>query len=253
MAAVEFRIEGEVAVMTLNRPEARNALNGAVMQGLGEGYAEIVRNPAIRVGVLAGAGGNFCSGMDLKAFASGEKMDVSGIPYGGANNVVVDKPIIAAIEGYALAGGFELAMLCDLIVASRTAKFGLPETKRGLVPGGGGLVRLPRLAPMRVAMEMVLTGDTYDADTLHQHGLINRVVGEGGAFAAAMDLANKIAANGPVAVSVVKKVMQMAADWPTSESFDRQREYVAPVFLTNDAKEGARAFAEKRAPKWTGT
>lgn len=252
MTAVEFRIEGAVAVMTLNRPKARNAMNGAVMRELGEGYAEITRNPAIRVGVLTGAGGNFCSGMDLKAFASGEQMDIAGIPYGGKNNAVIDKPMIAAIEGYALAGGFELAMLCDLIVASRTSRFGLPETRRGLVAGGGGLVRLPRFAPMRIALEMVLTGDLFDAETMHLHGLINRVTEEGGALTAAMELADKIARNGPVAVAVSKQVMQLALDWPASESFDRQRELIAPIFASADAREGARAFAEKRPPRWTG-
>jgi enoyl-CoA hydratase len=253
MPAVEFRTEGHVAVLTINRPEARNALNAAVCDGLGAGQAEVERNPDIRVGVLTGAGGYFCSGMDLKAFVAGEKVDTRGIPFGGKDNAVITKPLVAAVEGYALAGGFELAMICDLIVSSRTAKFGLPEVKRGLVAAGGGLMRLPREAPIRIAMEMVLTGDMFDAETLHSHGVINRLAPEGGALEAAIELAGRIAQNAPIALAVSKKVMRDSLDWPNSEAFDRQREFTAPVFQTNDAREGAVAFAEKRPPRWTGT
>lgn len=251
MSAVEFRIERNVAIMTINRPEARNALNGAVGEGLGAGYAEIMANPEIRVGVITGAGGTFCSGMDLKAFVAGEKIDTSGIPYGGKDNAVVTKPMIAAIEGYALAGGFELALTCDLLVASRAAKFGLPEVKRGLVAAGGGLVRLPRQAPIRIALEMALTGDMMDAETLHMHGLVNRLTDEGAALDVAIELAVKIAENGPLALAVTKQVISKSLDWPDSEAFDRQKEFTAPVFQSADAREGATAFAEKRKPKWT--
>jgi enoyl-CoA hydratase len=253
MSAVEFRVENRVAVMTINRPEARNALNGAVGSGLGAGFAEIERNPEIRVGILTGGGGTFCSGMDLKAFVAGESIDTSGIPYGGKDNAVVTKPIIAAVEGYALAGGFELALTCDLIVASRAAKFGLPEVKRGLVAAGGGLVRLPRQAPIRLALELALTGDMVDAETLHMHGVINRLVPEGEALTAALELAGKIAENAPLALAVTKKVIRESLDWRDSESYDQQREFTSPVFQTNDAREGATAFAEKRPPRWTGT
>lgn len=252
MSAVQFTVQDGVAVVTINRPEARNAINGAVAEGLGEAFGEIVGNPDIRVGVLTGAGGNFCSGMDLKAFVAGEKIDATGIPFGGKEHPVVNKPLIAAVEGYALAGGFELALICDLIVASRKARFGLPEVKRGLVAAGGGLVRLPRQTPTRIAAEMVLTGDIYDAETLHMHGLVNRLTEEGGALARAIELATKIAENGPLAVAVSKRVMREALDWPAAESFDRQREFTAPVFQSADAREGATAFAEKRRPQWTG-
>ena len=252
MADLDFSVSDGVAVMTLNRPQARNALNASVFQGLAEGFREIVRNPQIRVGVLTGAGGTFCSGMDLKAFVRGETMDPSGVPFGGRDNVVVDKPLIAAVEGYALAGGFELALTCDLIVASRSAKFGLPEVKRGLVAAGGGLVRLPRQAPARMAMEMLLTGDMYDAETLYMRGLINRVTEEGGALTAALALAATIAGNGPLAVAASKRIVRMSLDWPASEAFDRQKEFTVPVRESADAIEGARAFAEKRKPLWTG-
>jgi len=253
MSAVEFRTEGHVAILTINRPEARNALNADVGTGLGEGFGEIERNPEIRVGILTGGGGHFCSGMDLKGFVAGQSIDTSGIPYGGAANRVVTKPLIAAVEGYALAGGFELALVCDLIVAAKTAKFGIPEVKRGLVAAGGGLVRLPRQAPLRIALEMALTGDIYDAETLQRMGMINRLTEEGGALAAAIELGERIAANAPLALAVTKKVIRQSLDWPNSQSYDLQREFTSPVFQTNDAKEGATAFAQKRAPKWTGT
>ena len=252
MSEVEFKVEGHIAVLTINRPEARNAMNPAVARGLGEGYAEIVANPDIRVGVLTGAGGYFCAGMDLRAFIAGETFDTSGIPYGGAANRVVTKPMIAAVEGYALAGGFELAMTCDLIVAARTARFGLPEVKRGLVASGGGLAKLPRQTPVRVAMEMILTGAPMDAERLYAHGVVNRLAPEGGALAAALALAAEIAENGPLALQVSLDVARRALDWPVSEAFDRQREFTAPVFQSADAREGALAFAEKRKPNWTG-
>jgi enoyl-CoA hydratase len=252
MAAVEFRIEGHVAVITINRPEAKNAMNGAVATGLGEAYAEIVANPEIRVGILTGAGGTFCSGMDLKAFIAGEKIDASGVPFGGVDNRVVTKPMIAAVEGYALAGGFELALTCDMIIASRAAKFGLPEVKRGLVAAGGGLVKMPRQAPYRIAMEMALTGDAYDAELMLSYGVINKVTEPGEALNAALELANKIAENGPLALAATKRIITMSLDWPNSQSYDLQRGFTAPVFQSADAREGATAFAEKRKPNWTG-
>jgi enoyl-CoA hydratase len=252
MSDVEFRTEGHTGVITINRPQARNAINAAVGRGLSEAYGQIADDPAIRVGVLTGAGGYFCAGMDLKAFVAGEAIDISGVPYGGANNRVLDKPMIAAVEGAAFAGGFELAMTCDLIVASRTARFGLPEVKRGLVASGGGMVRLTREAPVRVAMEMLLTGDPMDAETLHRHGVVNRLAPDGGALDVALELADRIAENGPLALEVTMIVARRARDWLASEAFDRQREFTAPVFASADAREGALAFAEKRKPNWTG-
>ena len=251
MSAVEFQVEGHLAIMTINRPEARNATNAEVARGLSAGYAEIIGNRNIRVGVLTGAGGTFSAGMDLKAFAAGEAIDVRGVPFGGADNVVVTKPMIAAVEGYALAGGFELALTCDLIVASRTAKFGLPEVKRGLVAAGGGLVRLPRQAPYRLVLEMALTGDLFDAEALHALGVVNRLASPGAALDMAREIAARIAENSPQALAVTLDVIRRSLDWPYSEAFDRQREFTAPVFRSADAREGALAFAEKRKPNWS--
>ena len=252
MAEVEFRVDGHVAVMTINRPQARNAMNMTVVHGLVDGYAEIARNPDIRIGILTGAGGHFCAGMDLKGFAeSGERIDTSGLPFGRAASPLMTKPMIAAIEGYAVAGGFELALTCDLIVASRTAKMGLPEAKRGLVAAGGGMVKMARQAPMRAAMEMVLTGDPMEAEQLHAWGVVNRLTEPGGALAEALALAERIAENSPLALRVSMQVVRGAQDWPPSQAMDLQNELTAPVFASDDPLEGAKAFAEKRKPRWT--
>ena len=254
MAAVLFEVDDNgVAVITLNRPEAKNSLNNDVMEGLREYFGQVVSDPKIRVAIMTGAGGAFCSGMDLKAFARGEKIDGHGLPFSGDRTLFLDKPLIAAVEGFCLAGGFEVAMSCDLIVASETAKFGLPEVKRGLAAAGGGLVRMPRQAPWRVALEMVLTGDHYDAATMEKHGLINRITPEGGALAGARALAAVIAANGPLAVAASKRVMRESLEWKTSEAMALQQPFIGPVFASNDAREGATAFAEKRKPVWTNT
>jgi enoyl-CoA hydratase len=253
MAEVLFEVDDGVAVITVNRPEAKNSLTQAVMEGLRSAFGEVVTNPAIRVAIMTGAGGAFCSGMDLKAFARGEKIEGHGLPFSGDRTLFLDKPLIAAVEGFCLAGGFEVAMSCDLIVASETAKFGLPEVKRGLAAAGGGLVRLPRQAPWRIALEMVLTGDMYDAATMEKHGIINRLTPEGGALAGAKALAAAIAANGPLAVAASKKIMREALEWKASEAMTLQRPMIEPVFASKDAKEGATAFAEKRKPVWTAT
>jgi len=254
MSEVLFEVDDHgVAVITLNRPEARNSLNQAVMEGLRAAFAEVVSRPEIRVAIMTGAGGAFCSGMDLKAFARGEKIEGHGLPFSGDRPLQLDKPLIAAVEGFCLAGGFEVATSCDLIVASETAKFGLPEVKRGLAAAGGGLVSLPRQAPWRIALEMVLTGDMYDAATMEKHGLINRLTPEGGALAGAKALAATIAANGPLAVAASKRIMRESLDWKVSEARTLQQPMIAPVFASNDAKEGATAFAEKRTPVWTNS
>ena len=252
--------DGHKLVVTMNRPEARNALSGEMLAIMSEAWDRVNEDPEIRVCILTGAGGYFCAGMDLKA--ANEKPPSENFESGAFDPTVIKpllkgfrltKPLIAAVEGYALAGGFELALVCDLIVAAKTAKFGIPEVKRGLVAAGGGLVRLPRQAPLRIALEMALTGDIYDAETLQRMGMINRLTEEGGALAAAIELGERIAANAPLALAVTKKVIRQSLDWPNSQSYDLQREFTSPVFQTNDAKEGATAFAQKRAPKWTGT
>jgi len=253
MAEVEFEVRGGAAIITLNRPDAKNSLNGAVMEGLRRAFSQVVADPAVRVAILTGAGGMFCSGMDLKAFARGEKIDGSGLPFSSQDRLVLDKPLIAAVEGYCLAGGFEVALSCDLIVASETARFGLPEVKRGLAAAGGGLVRLPRQAPWRVALELVLTGDMVGAQQMEKHGVVNRLAPEGKALDAALELAAAIAANGPMAGTASKRVMLESLALSEDEAMLKQAVHIGPVFASNDAKEGATAFAEKRKPVWTGT
>jgi enoyl-CoA hydratase len=209
-------------------------------------------DPGLSVGVLTGAGGSFCAGMDLKAFARGERVDLEGRGLGFTQRPPA-KPLIAAVEGFALAGGTEVALSTDLIVAARDSAFGIPEVKRGLVAGGGGLLRLPERIPYAIAMELALTGDNLSAERAHQLGLVSVLAEPGGALDAAIALAEKIGANGPLAVAATKKIIVESPTWSRAEMWQKQLEILAPVFMSKDAKEGAVAFAEKRAPKWTGT
>jgi enoyl-CoA hydratase len=250
--AVLTSAEDGVLVITLNRPEAKNAANKALAEGVAAAVDELESNNDLRVGILTGAGGTFCSGMDLKAFVSGETPSIEGRGFAGLTEYMVDKPMIAAVEGYALAGGFELAISCDLIVAADDSKFGIPEVKRGLAAAAGGLVKLPKQIPSRIAMELALTGDFISAERAADLGLINQVVPSGTALDAAKALAAKIAANGPLAVAASKQVVASAQDWTSDIMFKNQNDIVMPVFTSEDAIEGATAFAEKRAPNWKG-
>jgi enoyl-CoA hydratase len=241
-----------VIEVTINRPEARNALNGAVRTGITEALAELDGRDDLSIGILTGAGGTFCAGMDLKAFLAGELSGEPGRGMAGLTPQQPRKPVIAAIEGYALAGGCELALACDLRVAAENATFGLPEVKRGLVAGGGGLLRLPRLIPPAIAMELALTGDFFSAADAHRYGLVNSLTAPGEALAGARALAARVTANGPLAVAATKEIITRAADWTLDEGWDAQQPILAPVFASHDAREGARAFAEKRPPRWEG-
>ncbi|HLU71425.1 MAG TPA: crotonase/enoyl-CoA hydratase family protein [Nonomuraea sp.] len=241
-----------VAVITINRPKARNAVNGAVARGIAEALDALDDRPEVSAYVLTGAGGTFCAGMDLKGFLTGDMPVVEGRGFGGMTESPPKKPVVAAVEGYALAGGFELALACDLIVASAEAKFGLPEPKRGLVAAAGGVMRLPRRIPYHVAMEIALTGDHYPAARLYELGLVNRVTEPGQALEGAIELARKIAANAPLALAATKRVVIESQDWSLDEMFRKQNEITGPVFTSKDAMEGAAAFAEKRAPQWKG-
>lgn len=241
-----------IAVITINRPEQRNAVNRAVSYGVCAAVDELDARDDLRVGILTGAGGNFCAGMDLKAFLRGEVTRVEGRGILGIAMTPPRKPLIAAVEGYALAGGFEAALACDLLVASRTAQFGLPEVKRGLAAAAGGLLRLPRLIPARIAMELALTGDLVSAERLERHGLINALVEPGQALEAALALARRILANAPMSVAASKRVIVEQRDWTLAEMFARQAEITAPVLASADAKEGAAAFAERRPARWQG-
>lgn len=250
--AVRTEIDGGIAIITINRPEAKNAVNGAVAQGIAAACDELDDRKDVSVAVLTGAGGTFSAGMDLKGFLSGDSPLVDGRGFAGITERPPKKPIIAAVEGYALAGGFEIALSCDLIVAAETAKFGLPEVKRGLVAGAGGLLRLPRRIPYHLAMEIVLTGGHFSAARLQEYGLINRLTPEGEALAAAKELAATIAENAPLSLMASKRVITESPDWSNDEAFAKQSEIITPVFMSKDAQEGAASFAEKRKPVWSG-
>jgi enoyl-CoA hydratase len=251
-APVLTQVDDGVAVITINRPQARNAVNGAVARGIAAAVDEFDGRGDVRVLVLTGAGGTFSAGMDLKGFLTGDSPAVDGRGFGGLVQRPPAKPLIAAVEGYALAGGFELALACDLIVASEAARFGLPEVRRGLAAAAGGLIRLPRRIPYHLAMEIALTGEHYPAERLHAAGLISQLVPAGEALAGAIALARKVALGAPLALAASKHVVAQASDWPSDEAFARQGEFVGPVFTSADAREGALAFAEKRPPAWRG-
>jgi enoyl-CoA hydratase len=243
---------GRVLLITINRPDQRNAVNAAVAQGIAAALDELDADPGLSVGVLTGAGKGFCAGMDLKAFVAGERPHVEGRGFAGITQRSTEKPLIAAIEGFAVAGGLEVALACDLIVAGRGARLGIPEVKRGLVAAGGALLRLPRTMPRNAAMELALTGDPIDAGRAYELGLVNRLAEPGRALEMAMQLAETIAANGPLALAATKRIMVESADWPDGEFFARQGEISDPVFASEDAREGATAFSERRDPVWKG-
>ncbi|MDE3722292.1 crotonase/enoyl-CoA hydratase family protein [Nocardiopsis sp. N85] len=249
---VLYTAEDGVAVITINRPQAKNAVNAAVARGIAEALDDLDSRTDLTVGIITGAGGTFCAGMDLKAFMRGEVPLVEGRGFGGFAQSPPKKPLIAAVEGYALAGGFEAVLACDLVVAAEDARFGIPEVKRGLVAGAGGLLRLHHRVPRNLAMEFALTGDFVDAPRMASLGLVNRVTAKGGALEGAKELAARVAANGPLAVRVSKQIITESDDWSTADMWDRQNELAGPVFVSRDAMEGATAFAEKRAPVWQG-
>jgi enoyl-CoA hydratase len=244
--------EDGVLVITIDRPEVRNAVDRDVAEGIAAALERLDAEEGLRAAVLTGAGNGFCAGMDLKAFAAGELPYAADRGFAGIVRRPPAKPIIAAVEGFAVAGGLEIALACDLIVAGESARLGVPEVKRGLVAAGGALLRLPRRVPYGRALELLLTGDLVHAPAALQMGLVDRVVGDGEALAAARELAATIARNGPLAVAATKRVIEQARDWPLDEFFDRQEAIVAPVRSSEDAREGAAAFVEKRSAVWRG-
>ncbi len=241
-----------VLVVTLNRPGARNAVDEALATALGAAMDRLDADTDLRVGILTGAGGTFCAGMDLKAFVRGEHPVVPGRGFAGLVEQPPAKPLIAAVEGYALAGGFEIVLACDLVVAGASATFGIPEVTRSLVAAGGGLLRLQQRIPYHQAMELALLGNHVGAARMRELGLVNRLVPDGTALAVARELAAQIAANGPLAVAASKQILVRSADWPSDTAFAQQEAIARPVALSQDAKEGATAFAEKRPPVWQG-
>ena len=249
--AVLTHVDGHILIVTINRPEAKNAMNNAVAVGIGAAMDRLDAETDLQCAILTGAGGTFCSGMDLKGFLRGESPSVPGRGFGSLSEWTPKKPIIAAVDGYALAGGLELALACDLIIASSTAKFGIPEVKRGLVAAAGGLMKLPRQIPPRIAMELALTGDFITAARAYELGFINQI-SEGPALPAAKDMAARIAQNGPLALIASKAIIRESHEWTEAEMWEKQAKYTKAVMASSDAREGSAAFAEKRKPNWQG-
>ncbi|MDX6358756.1 MAG: enoyl-CoA hydratase [Nocardioidaceae bacterium] len=243
---------GRTLVVTINRPLVRNAINRAVSFGLAGAVQELDEDPTLSVAVVTGSGGNFCAGMDLKAFVAGERPYVGDRGFAGITRRAADKPLIAAVEGFAVAGGLEIVLACDLIVAARGARLGIPEVRRSLVAAGGALLRLPRRIPYGIAMELALTGEPITAERGHELGLVNRLSEPGGAVEAALELAASIARNAPLALVASKAILERHRGWAEDELWERQEEISGPVFASEDAREGAVAFSEKREPVWRG-
>jgi enoyl-CoA hydratase len=243
---------GNVLLITLNRPEVRNAVNAAVAAGVAGALEQLDADESLSVGVLTGAGGFFCAGMDLGAFVRGESPWFGDRGFAGIAQRASRKPLIAAIEGFAVAGGMEIALACDLIVAAKGAKLGVPEVKRSLVAAGGALLRLPRRMPYHVVMELALTGDPLSAERFHELGLVNRLSEPGGAVEQALELAEALAKNGPLALIASKRILQEQFDWSSGEMWEKQGAISGPVLASEDAREGASAFKEKREPEWRG-
>ena len=241
-----------VLTITINRPAQKNAVSRDVAVQLASALDLLDADPALSVGVLTGAGGTFSAGMDLKAFATGQTPILPGLGFGGVTRRVVRKPLIAAVEGWALGGGFEMALACDVIVAAQDAKFGLPEVKRGLIAGEGGVIRLPQRLPYHVALKALLTGEPVSAVDAKQYGLVGELTEPGAALAVAQELAQRIAVNAPLALATVKTVLRETQGLDDAQAFKRQDKDAHGLLDSEDAHEGAVAFAEKRAPVWRG-
>jgi enoyl-CoA hydratase len=251
MSSVDVDVDGATLVIAINRPAARNAIDLEAAEAIAAAVDRLDDDPALRVAVLTGRGGTFCAGMDLKSFSRGERPTLPGRGFAGLTEQAPTKPLIAAVDGYALGGGFELVLSSDLVVASADAQFGLVEVKRGLVAAAGGLMRLPRRIPYHHAMDLVLSGRLMTGTQAYELGLVNRIADPGASLDTAMELAGEISANGPLAVQASMRIIRESRTWGADE-FALQREISEPVMTSRDAAEGARAFAEKRAPQWAG-
>jgi enoyl-CoA hydratase len=241
-----------VLTITINRPEQKNAINHEVAVGVAAALDQLDSDSDLKVGVLTGAGGTFSAGMDLKAFAQGQMPMLPGRGFGGLTRAVVRKPLIAAVEGWALGGGFEMALACDLIVAAENANFGFPEVKWGLVAAEGGLIRLPSRIPYHVAVRVLLTGEPLPAPEAKQYGLVSAMAAPGAALATAQEMARHIARNAPLALGAAKQILRTTQGLDDGAAFERQDQISSRLAASEDASEGARSFAEKRAPVWHG-
>jgi enoyl-CoA hydratase len=244
-AEVQVDVDDGVMVVTVNRPQARNAITQPVAAAIAAAFDELDASGELMAAVLTGAGGTFCSGRDLKAALAGDHPWVARRGFAGMVEYGSAKPLIAAVEGYAIGGGFEIVLACDLVVSAASARFGLPEVRRGRIAGAGGLLRLPRRVPYHIATELALTGERAA-----HFGLVNRLTADGRALEEAVALARQIAENGPLAVAATKRVISEGGDWPVGEAFERQRPISEAIRASEVAVEGARAFADKRTPVW---
>ncbi|HUZ09096.1 MAG TPA: crotonase/enoyl-CoA hydratase family protein [Acidimicrobiales bacterium] len=251
---IEFAVHGRTALLTINRPEARNAVDREVAEGLESAIDRLEADDELWSGVLTGAGSSFSAGADLKLFASGDDkyMFTERGNFAGIVTRERTKPLIAAVDGPALAGGCEIALACDLIVASPAARFGLPEVKRSLVAAAGGLARLPRVLPPQVAARLMLTGDSMDGEQAHALGMVAELCPTGRAVEAALALADRINANAPLAVRATLRILRARADQTFDETFAEGRRAMRELSATEDYREGPRAFVEKRPPRWQG-
>jgi enoyl-CoA hydratase len=251
-AGIVVERRGAVLLVTIDRPQVRNALTEPSAVALAAAWDLLDSDDGLSVGVLTGSGGTFCAGRDLKAALKGDHPWVEGRGFAGTVERGPAKPLVAAVEGHALGGGFEIVLACDLVVAGASAVFGLPEVTRGRIAGAGGLNRLAQRVPFNRAVEIGLTGRRVPASELHELGLVNQVVPDGQAVTAALDLAAQIAGNAPLAVRASTEVLRAARDWPDAELFARLEPIAARIRQSEDAREGALAFSEKRAPSWRG-
>ncbi|MEV7187417.1 crotonase/enoyl-CoA hydratase family protein [Kitasatospora sp. NPDC093102] len=250
--AVRTEERDGVFVITIDRPQARNAVDGATARALAAAVDELEARDDLLAGVLTGANGVFSAGMDLKAFARGDTPVIEGRGFGGITHIEIRTPLIAAVEGYALGGGTEMALACDMIVAARNATFGQTEVHYGIVPAEGGMVRLPERIPRNIALELLLTGDPLPAERAERLGLVNHLTEPGQALTRALELAHHVAQNAPLAVTAVKRVINERTAFRDTDALRDQDRFVTPVLASHDAQEGARAFAEKRPPHWQG-
>jgi enoyl-CoA hydratase len=249
---VQTEDQDGVLVITIDRPKARNAVDGATARALTDAFDQLDSRDDLLVGVLTGTGGAFSAGMDLKAYARGDTPIIPGRGFAGLTRTQLRTPLIAAVEGWALGGGTEMALACDLIVAAQDATFGLTEVTFGLVPPEGGIVRLPERIPRNIALEVLLTGDPLPAERAQQLGLVNHITPPGEALNKAVELAHRIARNAPLSIAAVKRAVNERTAYGDQDAFRQQDQVVAPVLASHDAQEGAHAFAEKRSPHWEG-
>ncbi|CAG2160136.1 crotonase/enoyl-CoA hydratase family protein [Cupriavidus numazuensis] len=243
---------GPLLIVTLNRPHVKNCCDAATAEQMSAAMDLLDDDPSLFIGILTGSGGNFSTGADLKAAARGERATTDDRGGFGLFRRPPRKPLIAAVEGYAVGGGLELCLSCDLVVAARDARMGLPEVRHSVVAVGGGLFRLPRRIPYHLAMELALSGELRDAPFFHQHGLVNRLAEPGAALQDAIAMAEQLLVNAPLALSASKEIMQRSADWTEEEAWRLQVPIAARAIDSEDRREGLAAFAEKRKPTWSG-